>query len=97
MSPELSTTYRDHYPLSCIVGVKKKFCHIFSGTMQASFLIFGTEHQYGELYRERQFLISRLSTSYLLELGMRNTQVAQKIVCPGRLTTKLIYEISYVF
>ena len=38
-----------------------KFAHkiisvtFFSGTTQASFLIFGTEHQYGELYRVTQF------------------------------------------
>ena len=38
-----------------------KFAHkiisvtFFSGTTQASFLIFGTDHQYGELYRVRQF------------------------------------------
>ena len=50
-------TYRDHYPSSCIVvGVTKNFLsHFFSGTIQASFLIFGTEHQYGELYRVTQF------------------------------------------
>ena len=40
----------------------------FSGTTQASFLIFGTEHQYGELYRVRQFRICRMSTSCLTEL-----------------------------
>ena len=40
---------------------KGKFAHkiisvtFFSGTTQASFLIFGTEHQYGELYRVTQF------------------------------------------
>ena len=34
-----------------VVGVTKNF----SGTTEASFLIFGTEHQYGELYRVMQF------------------------------------------
>ena len=46
-----------------------KFAHqiisvtFFYGTTEASFLIFGTEHQYGELYRVTQFWIYGLSTS----------------------------------
>ena len=40
----------------------------FSGTKEASFLIFGTEHQYEELYRVTQFLIYRMSTSCLTRL-----------------------------
>ena len=63
-----------------------KFAHklisvtFFSGTTQASFLIFGTEHQYGELYRVTQFWICHMSTSCLTwlwifkrkEVGMRH-------------------------
>ena len=37
------------------VGITKKNVTFFSGITQASFLIFGTEHQYGELYRVTQF------------------------------------------
>ena len=33
------------------------FVIFFSGTTQASFLIFGTEHPYGELYRVGEFRI----------------------------------------
>ena len=40
-------------------------CHIFSGTTEACFLIFGTEHQYGDLYRITQFWICGMSTSCL--------------------------------
>ena len=49
--------YRDHYPSSCVVGggggrvgVTKIFVTFFSRTTEASFLIFGTEHQYRELH-----------------------------------------------
>ena len=51
-----------------------KFAHkiisvtFFSGTTEASFLIFGTEHQYGELYRVTQFWICDMSTSCLTRL-----------------------------
>ena len=51
-----------------------KFAHkiisvtFFSGTTEASFLIFGAEHQYGELYRITQFWICGMSTSYLTRL-----------------------------
>ena len=49
-------TYRDHYPSSCVVvGVIKNSVTFFSGTTEASFLIFGTEHQYGDLYRVTHF------------------------------------------
>ena len=37
------------------IAHKKISVTFFSGTTQASFLIFGTEHQYGELYRVMQF------------------------------------------
>ena len=46
-----------------------KFAHkiisvtFFSGTTEASFLIFGTEHQYGELYHVMHFWICGMSTS----------------------------------
>ena len=40
----------------------------FSRTTKASFLIFGTEHQYGELYSIGQFQICCISTSCLTEL-----------------------------
>ena len=55
-----------------------KFAHkiisvtFFSGTTQASFLIFGTEHQYGELYRVTQFWIYGMSTSCLTRLWIFN-------------------------
>ena len=58
-----------------------KFAHkiisvtFFSGTTEASFLIFGTEHQYGELYRVTQFWICGMFWH----------------VFPGRLTTKFHY------
>ena len=51
-----------------IFDIEKMFVTFFSGTTQASFLIFGTEHQYGALYRVRQFWICRMSTSCLTEL-----------------------------
>ena len=44
----------------------------FSGTTQASFLIFGTEHQYGELYRVTQFWICGMSISCLTRLWIFN-------------------------
>ena len=47
---------------------KKISVTFFSGTIQASFPIFGTDHQYGELYRVMQFRICRMSTSCLTEL-----------------------------
>ena len=46
-------TYRDHFcrlVLSSASASQKNSVTFFSGTTQASFLIFGTEHQYGELY-----------------------------------------------
>ena len=51
-----------------------KFAHkiisvtFFSGTTEASFLIFGTEHQYGELYRVTHFWICGMSTSCFTRL-----------------------------
>ena len=51
-----------------------KFAHkiisvtFFSGTAEASFLIFGTEHWYGELYRITHFWICGMSTSCLTRL-----------------------------
>ena len=51
-----------------------KFAHkiisvtFFSGTTEASFLIFGTEHQYGEMYSVTQFWICSMSTSCLTRL-----------------------------
>ena len=56
--PDLAeATYRDHFcrlPSSSSASQKISVT-FFSGTTQASFLIFGTEHQYGELYRVTQF------------------------------------------
>ena len=43
-------TYRDHF-CRLASASQKISVTFFSGTTQASFLIFGTEHQYGELYR----------------------------------------------
>ena len=34
---------------------QNNYVSFFSGTTEASFLIFGSEHQYGELYRVTQF------------------------------------------
>ena len=53
-------TYRDHFcrlaSSSAAASASQKISvTFFSGTTQASFLIFGTEHQYGELYRVTQF------------------------------------------
>ena len=51
-------TYRDHFchlVSSSSSASQKISVTFFSGTTQASFLIFGTEHQYGELYRVTQF------------------------------------------
>ena len=51
-------TYRDHFCrlASASASASQKISvTFFSGTTQASFLIFGTEHQYGELYRVTQF------------------------------------------
>ena len=51
-----------------------KFAHkiisvtFFSGITEASFLIFGTEHQYGDLYRVRHFWICGMFTSCLTRL-----------------------------
>ena len=76
-------TYRDHYPSSCIVvGVTKNFLsHFFSGTIQASFLIFGTEHQYGELYRVTQFWICGMTTSFFTRLNIFDIgKFAHKII-----------------
>ena len=49
-------TYRDHFcRLASALASQKISVTFFSETTQASFLIFGTEHQYGELYRVTQF------------------------------------------
>ena len=48
-------TYRDHFCRLASSASQKISVTFFSGTTQASFLIFGTEHQYGELYRVTQF------------------------------------------
>ena len=60
-------TYRDQYPSSASASQKISVT-FFSGTTQASFLIFGTEHQYGELYRVTNFWICGMSTSCLKRL-----------------------------
>ena len=48
-------TYRDHFCRLASSASQKISVTFFSGTTQASLLIFGTEHQYGELYRATQF------------------------------------------
>ena len=53
-----------------VVGVTKFSVTFFSQTTQASFLIFGTEHQYGGLYRVRYFPVWRISTSCLAQLRL---------------------------
>ena len=57
----------------------------FLGTTQVSFLIFGTEHQYGELYCVTQFWICGMSTSCFTRLWISRQATH---VFPGRLTTK---------
>ena len=49
--------YRDHFcRLASSSSASQKISLTFiSGTTQASFVIFGTEHRYGELYRVTQF------------------------------------------
>ena len=47
-----------------------------------AFLIFGAEHQYGELYRVMQFRICRMSTSCLTEL--RKKQYAGDTCLPWK-------------
>ena len=49
----LSVVLRRRLALSS--ASQKNSVTFFSGTTQANFLIFGTEHQYGELYRVMQF------------------------------------------
>ena len=64
-------TYRDHFcrlasssSSSAAASASQKISvTFFSGTTQASFVIFGTEHQYGELYRVMHFWICGMSTS----------------------------------
>ena len=50
-------TYRDHFChlASSSSASQKISVTFFSGTTEANFLIFGTEHQYGELYCVTQF------------------------------------------
>ena len=63
-------TYRDHF--CCLASSssasQKISVTFFSGTTEASFLIFGTEHQYGELFRVTHFWICGMSTSCLTRL-----------------------------
>ena len=63
-------TQRRHIGITILRRRRHKIISVtfFSGTTQASFLIFGTEHQYGELYRVWQFRICRMSTSCLTQL-----------------------------
>ena len=63
-------TYRDHFCrlASSLLASQKISVTFFSWTTQASFLIFGTEHQYGELYRVTQFPICHMSTSCYMQL-----------------------------
>ena len=61
-------TNRDHYPSSCVIIVTKKFLSHFPREPPSSFLIFGTEHRYGELYRVTHFWICSMSTSCLTRL-----------------------------
>ena len=42
-------------PLASSSASQKISVTFFSGTTEASFLIFGTEHQYGKLYRVTHF------------------------------------------
>ena len=63
-----NATYRDHFcrlALSLSSATQKISVTFFLGTKQASFLIVGTEHQDGELYRVTHFWIWGMSTSCL--------------------------------
>ena len=58
-----------HHLASSSASASQKISVIlFSGTTQASFLIFGTEHHYGELYCVTQFWICGMSTFCLTPL-----------------------------
>ena len=48
---------------AAVSASQKNSVTFFSGTTQASFLIFVTEHQYRELYRVMRFWICGMSTS----------------------------------
>ena len=94
VSPSLR---RGHIQGSLSVVLRRRLRHkiisvtFFSGTTRANFLIFGTEHQYGELYHVRQFRICRMSTSCLTELRIfliSKISYQATHVFPGRLTTK---------
>ena len=65
-------TYRDHFcRLASSSSLSQKISvTFFSGTTEASFLIFGTEHQYGELYRITHFWIVGMSTSCFTRLSI---------------------------
>ena len=63
-------------------------------TTRASFLIFGTDHQYRELYHVTQIWIFGMSTSCLMRLWIfKRKEVGRQHVFPGRLTSKLIWTV----
>ena len=66
-------TYRDHFcrlasSMSSASVSQKISVTFFFGTTQASFLIFGKEHQYGELYCVTHFWICGMSISCFTRL-----------------------------
>ena len=65
-------TYRNNFcrlaSSSAASASQKISVTFFSGTTQASFLIFDTDHQYGELYCVTHFWICGMSTSCFTEL-----------------------------
>ena len=102
-------TNRDHFcrlASSSASASQKISVTFFSGTTQASFLIFGAEHQYGQLYRVTHFWICGMSTSCFTRLWIlwqicsqdnfchififKRKEVGRRHVFPGRLTTKFL-------
>ena len=69
LSALAEATYRDYFCrlASSLASASQKISvTFFSGTTKASFLIFGTELQYGELYCVTHFWIWGMSTSCFL-------------------------------
>ena len=69
---------------------KMIYVRFFSGTTEASFLIFGTEHKYGEPYRVTRFWICGMSKSCLTRLWIFKRKVGRRHMSSleDRLTTK---------
>ena len=93
--------YRDHFcrlasSSSSSSASQKYSVTFFSGTTQASFLIFGTEHQYGELYRVTHFWICGMSTSCFTatDKGKFAHKIISVTLFSGTTESFAIYEID---